>query len=79
MFSFYKLPLLLFETFNDAIPKTESLWLNFDQVAISTQQVFIIVKNNKLLVGLEILCNRLHELYGKIPLDGEQKCIQIWP
>jgi hypothetical protein len=36
---------------------------------MSRQQEFIIVKNNKLLNGLNIFCNRFNELNGKIPLE----------
>ena len=69
MFSLYKLSITLHKTFNEAIPETEWIGLNFDQVNMSRQRDFRILKNNKLLIGRNILCNRFYELKGKIPLD----------
>jgi hypothetical protein len=31
------------------------------------------MKQNNLLVGLNVLCNRLHDLHGLIPLDWLNK------
>ena len=69
MFSKYKLSLLLYKTFNDGLPEADWLMLNFDQVNTGRQSKFIIQKSNKLLVGLNILSNRLHVLNNKIPLE----------
>jgi ABC-type polysaccharide transport system permease subunit len=68
MFGHYKLSLLLYRTFNDAIPETEWVGLNFQQITMSRQREFKIVKNNNLVVGLNILCNRFHEINGKVNL-----------
>ena len=69
MFSLYKLSITLHKTFNEAIPETEWIGLNFDQVNMSRQRDFRILKINKLLIGRNILCNRFYELNGKIPLE----------
>ena len=69
MFGRYRLSLLLYRTFNDAIPETEWVEMNFQQIVMSRQTVFKIVKTNINKVGLNILCNRLHEINGKIKLD----------
>jgi hypothetical protein len=45
MFSLYKLSIILHKTFNEAIPETEWIGLNFEQVNMSRQQDFIIKKN----------------------------------
>jgi hypothetical protein len=65
----YKLSLLLYRTFNDAIPETEWVGMNFQQITMSRQSEFKIVKTNKHKVGLNILCNRFHEINGKVKLD----------
>ncbi len=60
---------MLYRTSNEAIPKTEWVGLNFQQITMSRQREFKIVKSNNLAVGLYILCNRFHEINGKICLD----------
>ena len=69
MFSLYKLSITLYKTFNDAIPEIEWMGLNLDQVNMSRQSNFRILKNNRLLIGRNILCNRFYDLNGKIPLE----------
>ena len=64
-----KLSLLLFKTYNERLPEGEWIDLNFKQIMMSPQQIFKIMKENNLLVGLNVLCNRLHDLNGLIPLD----------
>jgi hypothetical protein len=62
IFGLFKLSLLLYITFNDAIPETEWVGLNFQQITMSRQREFKIVKSNNLAVALNILCNGLHEI-----------------
>jgi hypothetical protein len=69
MFGHYKLSLMLYRTFNDSILETEWVGLNFQQIMMSRQREFKIVKTNKLVVGLNMLCNRFHEINGRINLD----------
>jgi hypothetical protein len=52
MFELYKLSLMLYKTFNEAIPKTEWVGLNFQQITMSRQREFKIVKSNNLVVRL---------------------------
>jgi ABC-type polysaccharide transport system permease subunit len=69
MFGRYRLSLLLYRTFNESISETEWIGMNFQQIIMSRQTEFKIVKTNILKVGLNILCNRFHEINGKIKLD----------
>jgi hypothetical protein len=69
MFGHYKLSLLLYRAFNDAIPETKWVGLNFQQITMSRLRELKIVKTNNLVVGLNILCNRFHEINGKVNLD----------
>jgi hypothetical protein len=69
MFRRYKLCLLLYRTFNEQIPENDWLSLNFEQANTSRQTNFNIRKNNQLMVGMNILNNRFHELNNVIPLD----------
>ena len=61
--------LMLHITFNEAIPETEWVGLNFQQITMSRQREFKIVNSNNLVVGLNILCNKFYEINGKICLD----------
>ena len=69
MFRMYKLCILLYRTFNEQIPENDWLSLNFEQANTSRQTNFNIRKNNQLMVGMNILNNRFHELNNVIPLD----------
>jgi hypothetical protein len=44
MFSVWKLSNVMYKTFNEAIPETDWISLNFEQVNMSRQRVFKIVK-----------------------------------
>ena len=64
----YKLALSLYKTFNERLPYSEWLQLNFNQVSTSRQIMFLTHKQNNLKIGLNCLSNRYHHLNGKIPL-----------
>ena len=69
----YKLALSLYKTFNDQLPYTEWLHLNFNQINTSRQVMFITQKNNNKKIGMNCLTNRYHYLNGVIPLDWMNK------
>ena len=69
MYKTYRLSLILYRTFNEKLPEVEWIDLNFKQINMSRQEQFKINKNNRFQVGLNIICNRLHELNGLIHLD----------
>ena len=77
MFGLYKLSLMLYRTFNEAIPETEWVGLNFRQITMSRQREFKTVKSNNLVVGLNILCNRFIEINGKIWLIMDKNAFKI--
>ena len=68
MYCDYKLSLLLYKTFNLCKPESEWTELNFCQTLMSRQSFFHVIKNNRLRVGLNSLCNRFHHINDKIPL-----------
>jgi hypothetical protein len=70
MFRLFKLSILLYKTFNEAILETERIDIIFELASKYKQHDFKIVKKpNKLLIGLNILCNIFYELNRKIPLE----------
>ena len=69
MFLKYKMSLLLYRTFNNEIPETDWLSLNFDQILTSRQSNFLTQKTNNYNVGLNISSNKFYVLNGKIILD----------
>ena len=69
MYSEYKNALQLYKLFNEQVPYTEWCHLNFNVINTSRQQFFEIRRNNNLRIGKNTLCNKLHDLNGKIPLD----------
>ncbi len=69
MFGKYRLAIQLYKTFNNRLPETEWLYLNYVQTNTTRQVEFNVVRSNNLLVGLNILSNKFHELNGTIPLE----------
>ena len=69
MYCNYKSALQLFKLFNECTPLTEWCHLNFDIINTSRQQFFEIKLNYMLRIGQNVLCNKLHHLNGKIPLE----------
>jgi hypothetical protein len=65
--------LLLYKTFNEAILETKWIGLNIKQVNMLWQLDFKILKRNMPLVGLNVLCNRFHQLNWKIPVEWLNK------
>ena len=70
MYSEYKNALQLYKLFNEQVPHTEWCHLNFNVINTSRQQFFEIRQNHNLRIGKNAPCNKLHDLNGKIPLDG---------
>ena len=68
MYNEYKCALQLFKLFNDNTPQIEWLHLNFNIVNTPRQHFFEIYQTNQLRIGKNALCNKLHQLNGKIPL-----------
>jgi hypothetical protein len=64
MFGKYKLALQLYKTFSNRLPETEWLDLNFMQTNARRQTEFNIIRSDRLLVGMNILSNKFHELNG---------------
>ena len=58
----YKLSLLFLGPIVKKYQRVNGLTWNLKM--ISQQQIFNIMKQNNLLVGLNVLCNRLHDLHG---------------
>ena len=73
MIAKYKLSLLLYKTFNEAIPINEWVALNFNQVNTSRQITFKCEPSNKYVVGKNVPSNRFSELNGMIPLEWLNK------
>ena len=69
MYCNYKLSLLLYKTFNDQTQSDEWVHLNFEQLVSSRQTTFMINRNNKLNVGMNLLTCRFYALNNKIPLE----------
>ena len=69
MISEYKCALQLYKTFNECQPINEWVHLNFYQVNTSRQTKFLINRSNRTKIGRHSLCNRFHQLNGKIPLE----------
>ena len=67
MISDYKCALQLYKTFNECTPIDEWVYLNLDQVNTSRQTTFQINRNCKTRIGRNSLCNRFHQINGKIP------------
>ena len=76
MISDYNCALQLFKTFNEFTPIDEWIYLNLDQVNTSRQTTFQINRNCKTKIGRNSLCNRYHQLNGKIPLAWLGKTYQ---
>ena len=75
MFAKFKLALLLYKTFNEAIPINEWVTLNFNQINTSRQLTFKCEASNKYVVGKNVPSNRFSELNGMIPLDWLNKSV----
>ena len=65
----YKHAILLYKLYNENLPETDWLALNFQQTTTTRQAVFFIIKNNNFKIGNNILTNRLNILNNKIPLN----------
>ena len=65
----YKHAILLFKLYKDTSNSLEWVALNFNQMLTSCSQLFNILKDNKLKLGLNALANRLHVLNNKLPLS----------
>ena len=74
----YKLALQLYRTFNERIPENDWLTLNFYQSYNSRQTMFNVRKCNHLMVGMNILNNRFHELNNLLPLDWFNLTINLF-
>jgi hypothetical protein len=75
MITEYKFALQLFKVFNECTPIDEGAYLNLDQVNISRQTAFQINRNCTTKIGRNSLCNRFHQLNGKIPLTWLENII----
>ncbi len=69
MYCKYKGALQIFKLCNEDTPEDEWIHLNFDIINTTRQQFFEVRLNHRLRVGRNALCNKLHDLNGKIPLD----------
>ena len=69
MYCEYKSALQIFKLFNENTPENEWIHLNQDIINTTRQQFFEVRLNHRLRVGKNALCNKLHDLNGKIPLD----------
>ena len=69
MYCDYKNSIQLFKLFNEKTPETEWLHLNSEIVNTTRQHFFEVRLNHRLRIGKNSLCNKLHDLNGKIPLD----------
>ena len=65
----YKHALLLYKLFNQQEPIQEWVTLNFQQTLTSRQAHFKIIQAKNYKIGNNLLCNRLHILNNKIPLN----------
>ena len=64
----YKHAILLHKLYNDQIPVSDWVELNFNQILTSRQTLFKVTKNNNFKVGNNKLTSRISILNGKIPL-----------
>ena len=64
----YKHAILLHKMYNNQLPETEWIALNFQQILTSRQTTFSIVRTNKKRIGNNIISNRLYILNNKIDL-----------
>ena len=69
MYNDYKCALQFFKAFNDNYPQNEWLYLNFNIINTPRQMFFEIHQTNHLRIGKNALCNKLHQLNGKVPLE----------
>jgi hypothetical protein len=60
---------LALQTLISIVPKIECISLKFNQINMSLQTKFKVIKTNKQNVGLKALANRFQNLNGKITLD----------
>ena len=65
----YKHAILLHKLYNDQIPVSDWVELNFNQILTSRQTLFKVTKNNNFKVGNNKLTSRISILNGKIPLN----------
>jgi hypothetical protein len=65
MFCEYKLALQLFKLFNHSTPVPEWTYVNFYQQITTRQVYFNANRNNRLILGMNALCNRFFHLYKK--------------
>ena len=65
----YRLALKLHQTYNTREPIQDWLDIFFNQAVGSRTRNFKIIKSNRRRVGMNLLCNRLHAINDKIPLD----------
>jgi hypothetical protein len=68
MISEYKLALQLFKAFNNLLPQSDWIQLNFDQQITTRLTHFRVNKNNRLILCINALTNRFFYLNGKISL-----------
>jgi hypothetical protein len=68
MLTNYKLALMLYNIYNSVNQSEEWVNLNFNQVITSRQTCFHINRNNRLIVVMKAISNRLIFLNDKIPL-----------
>ncbi len=64
---------MLYKTYNDYIPESEWLELNYSQTLMARQKLFHINRTNCHYIGLNILSNRFYNLDEKIPLESLNK------
>ena len=65
----YKHAILLYNLYNRKKPIQEWVTLNFQQTLSSKQTNFKILRSNNFKMGNNLLCNRLHIINNKIPLQ----------
>ena len=65
----YKHAIVLYNVYNNQIPKDDWVDLNFNQILTSRQTTFKTLKSNNFKVGNNKLISRLATLNGKITLS----------
>ena len=65
----YRLSLKLHQIYNKREPIQDWLDIFFNQAVGSRTRNFKIIKSNKRKIGMNLICNRLHAINDRIPLD----------
>ena len=65
----YKHAILLHKLYNTHQPQSDWIELNLNQILTSSQSHFRIIRNNKYIVGHNLLSTRLAVLNGKVSLE----------